>query len=1088
MTLERYAEWLARGRAHQADDRSIDALLCYRRALREAPRGIDAQFHIGEIAWRLGNRAEAIGAWRTASELAPSHVASWQALVDAHAAAGDFDASANAARIVLALHPRQRRARALLALLDPTTCAISDSELAHAVQAGPDWPLALLARGVERVLASERARELPATLAAALDAASHAAVVRGSEDGLRRIAVALAGAGDHAAAQEFADRYAQACRALYHPSMPLLWPLRTRGAAVRVGVLVAPGRAADAVALRGALTRDGDEFHCVAFVEADDAGASPADESVRALPPAAEMAARALATLDLDVLIDLGGVSRPWGPLLALHPARTLWSVERAEIPALRVLADRAFAQRGVPADALAGVAVARAAGAVSGVLPAALRELRASVFASPSSTSSAGELGARFTGAVEAHRQGDAAAARSGYASVLEAQPDHAPTLHLAGELARDGGDEGVALGYLRAAVRAAPGYVDARAALVHSLTAVGEREEAAQTARAGLPDAPGSAALWRALGQAELARGEADAAIAAFDEALKREPADGETHYNHGVALQTARLPADAARAYQRALAFRPDLHAADFNLGVIFDEQGDAAAAITAFSNVLQRAPTHVAAYKALAETLLASGRIDAWFANFERFERNCPGELALAAHALEVCAYRADFARLERYLDGLRQERFSSERPQDMLDALQLLLYLLHFFDVEPELIGRYARTHDALARSLYGEPSPGRASRRPGKLRIGYLSGDFRNHVMGKMMWEALRRHDRTRFDIVGYATVDARDEWTARFESAFAALHALGALSDRAAARRIAEDDLDVLVDLSTHTKGSRPGILARKPARVQITHVASAGTLAMSAIDFKLTDRHADLPNDPLLQIEPLLVMEGCVYPYRHIEPAEVASFTRDALGIAPDAVVIGAFCAPLKLSQRCLALWREVLARVERAVLAFSPIQPALRSVYQRIAAVAGIEPRRIVFVPQGRDDAENQSRYSVVDFVLDPMPYGGVNGTLEALDMGVPVVTLVGRRHAERSSYSILANAGVTETIAQTGGDYVAIAERLATDPAFMHAVRERIAAGLRHSPLTDMDRYTHHLESAYVAALEACTPGVPAEVAP
>jgi predicted O-linked N-acetylglucosamine transferase (SPINDLY family) len=200
----------------------------------------------------------------------------------------------------------------------------------------------------------------------------------------------------------------------------------------------------------------------------------------------------------------------------------------------------------------------------------------------------------------------------------------------------------------------------------------------------------------------------------------------------------------------------------------------------------------------------------------------------------------------------------------------------------------------------------------------------------------------------------------------------------------------------------------------------------------------------------------------------------------SRDALKIHPDAVVIGAFCSPLKLSQRCLVLWRDALARIPGAVLAFSPLHPALHDVFRRIASVAGIDSRRIVFVPQGHDDAENQARYRIVDFVLDPMPYGGVNGTLESLDMAVPVVTLVGRRHAERASYSILANLGVTETIAHNGGDYVSIAERLATDRAFMQSVRDRIAAGLRRSPLTDMVAHTGRLEAAYRRAIESRAP--------
>jgi tetratricopeptide (TPR) repeat protein len=651
---------------------------------------------------------------------------------------------------------------------------------------------------------------------------------------------------------------------------------------------------------------------------------------------------------------------------------------------------------------------------------------------------------------------------------------------LYLAGAVARAENDGVTSRAHFREAIDAAPDYVDARVALVTSLVDAGDADDAAAIARQGLDRDAASASLWRALGQAELKRGDATAAVAAFDEALERDVTHGETHYNHGVALQTARHPAEAVRAYQRALAFRPDLHAADFNLGVLFDQQGNAAAAIAAFSNVLRRVPNDVAAFKALAETLLASGRIDAWFANFGRFEQQCPAHLSLAVHALEVCAYRADFAGLERYLDGLRHERFTTGEPGDMLDALQQLLYLLHFFDVEPELIARYARTHDALARSLYGEPWPSRADRLPGKLRVGYLSGDFRNHVMGKMMWEALRHHDAARFEVIGYASTDARDDWTARFESVFSSFQSLGPLSDRVAAQRIADDDLDVLVDLSTHTRGARPGILALKPARVQITHVASAGTLAMSAIDFKLTDHYADTQDDAAPRIETPLAMDGCVYPYRHIAPSTASAFERSALKIPREAVVIGAFCTPLKLSQRCLALWREVLARVPNAVLAFSPVHPALRNVFQRIAAVAGIDARRVVFVPQGRDDAENQARYCLIDFVLDPMPYGGVNGTLEALDMNVPVVTLVGRRHAERASYSILANLGVTDTTAQTGGDYVAIAARLASDPAFMRSVRERIAAGLRHSPLTDMEAHTRHLEAAYVDALATRAP--------
>jgi predicted O-linked N-acetylglucosamine transferase (SPINDLY family) len=342
--------------------------------------------------------------------------------------------------------------------------------------------------------------------------------------------------------------------------------------------------------------------------------------------------------------------------------------------------------------------------------------------------------------------------------------------------------------------------------------------------------------------------------------------------------------------------------------------------------------------------------------------------------------------------------------------------------------------------------------------------------------MGKMMWQAIEHHDLGRFDLYFYSASAQRDEWTARFEGMATRFVDISAMSDDAAVAQIVADDLDLMIDLSTHTKGSRPGILVRKPARVQITHVASAGTLGLTQVDFKLTDRMADVPENQEFQLERLLAMEGCVYPYRHVVPASEHPFDRKKLAIADDAIVIGAFVNPLKLSRRCLRLWRDVLGRVPRAKLAFSPANPAMRASYLRLMTAAGIAHDRVLFLPQGRDDAQNQARYEIIDFVLDTMPFGGVNGTLEALDRSVPVVTLVGKRHGERTTYSILANLGVTSTIAQTGREYVDIAARLADDAAFRESVRSAIAAGIAKSPLTDMRAHTRHLEAAYVAAIE------------
>jgi predicted O-linked N-acetylglucosamine transferase (SPINDLY family) len=461
--------------------------------------------------------------------------------------------------------------------------------------------------------------------------------------------------------------------------------------------------------------------------------------------------------------------------------------------------------------------------------------------------------------------------------------------------------------------------------------------------------------------------------------------------------------------------------------------------------------------------------AAGRIDAYLGNFLRFEARCPDALPLAVQALVACQYQGDFAKLERYLDGLREQRFAARNEAELVDALEEILYLLLYFDVEPSLLEHFSRMYDATARHAYGEPVARAAARRPGRVRIGYLSGDLRNHVMGKMAWAAVEHHDKARFELFFYALSEADDEWTAKFRGLADHFHAFAHETEREAALRIAEDDLDILVDLSTHTKGARPGILALKPARVQITHVASAGTAGLSTIDFKLTDAHADVPANQAFRLETLLPMEGCVYPYRHVAPAAGTPSPR-RLGIATDAIVISAFVA-----DEIVAALLHAVARRARAGSACTArllsVDPALRATFERLLAAAGIRPDRYMFLPQGRDDGENQARYTLVDLVLDPTPYGGVNGTLEALDMGVPVVTLQGRRHGERTSYSILANLGVTETIATSGTEYADIAMRLATDPAFMRAVRERIREGLRQSALSDTVGHTRALERAY-----------------
>jgi predicted O-linked N-acetylglucosamine transferase (SPINDLY family) len=1078
----------------------VDAMLCFRRAVREFPQAYDARYYLGEVLWKLGRLPDAIACWRECVRIAPQQRAAHQALAEALLGTGDaVGASASAARL-LELDPNDMRARTIAAIASfPSTPHESATAIIEAIGPGAKivtvtaiaGPLAHMLDGssspqaarildalgaidvdpagvagmpaLSIALVCERLAALGADFATATENWISAAAARpwapADHDALRRIGlVAVSHAPQRAAGLR--SHYAQLCMLVASASTKLAWPRRTRGRRLRVVVLTAAGTDAESTA-ETIRALPGDRFDVRSLV-LNGIDRQGADES------------RRIAVTDPDVLVDLAGLRCAVGILLAQRPARAQFTVDTLSARNAEPLVDRVFAD---------GPALA-----------AALDAMLAGLSAGGPTMPDAATLEALWSGAVERHRHGDRAGASAEYERVLEVQPAFAPAHFLLANALREEGDIEAARAHLAAALAAAPDYADARVAAIRAAVDAGalvDAESLAAEAAARMNDPP--PALLRAWGSVRLAAHDGAGAATLFEAALSREPQDGETHYNHGVALQMQRRDADAARAYQRALAFRPDLVAADFNLGVLFRAEGNRDAAIAAFSQVIEHAPRHVAAYKNLGEMLFAAGRIDEWLANFRRFEAQCPDALALTVHALEVCQSVGDFGRLEHYLEGLRRERFKAADNVDLADALEQLLYLLLFFDVEPELAYRFAQTYDATARRIYGDPLPRPATRREGKLRVGYLSGDLRNHVMGKMIWHAIQHHDRDRFEWSFFSLSDERDEWTERFESIADRFEVVAGMTERDAALRIAAADLDLLVDLATHTKGSRPGILAYKPARVQITHVASAGTVGLASVDFKLTDHHADVAENQASQLETLLPMDGCVYPYRHIEPAPEGRYRRDALGISSEAVVIGAFVSALKLSRRCLSVWREVLARIPRAILAFSPLHPAQAELYVRLTAAAGIARERLVFMPQGANDAENQARYRLVDLVLDPMPYGGANGTLEALDMGVPVVTLLGKRHAERTSYSMLENLGVAETVAHSGREYVEIAVRLASDASFARALRAKIRAGLHDSPLTDMRRHTRNLEAAYVEALrrrapEALTAADVAPVAP
>lgn len=604
----------------------------------------------------------------------------------------------------------------------------------------------------------------------------------------------------------------------------------------------------------------------------------------------------------------------------------------------------------------------------------------------------------------------------------------------------------------------------------------AAGRIDDAIAAYRRALLQAPGNSAIHHNLAVALAGAGRLDEAAASLHAAATLAPDSSAPRLALGhLEFRRDRLAA-AEAAFGMAARLAPESIEAHYNLGYMRHEMGRFADAVPPLETARALDPSNEQVWYQLYNTRLAAGDRERAFADFVAFEPTAAPTAVFLRAAIESVRALGDAAREEKYL----RLALAHDFQDDDVAALAGFLMRLQYFDVSRADLGRLYRAYDRLMQRRVAEIGPlAVTTRKAGRVRIGYLSADFRQHVMGRLMYDVIDAHDRERYAIHLYslASPTAADALTERFRARADRYVELPARRDLEAARLIAADDCDVLVDLMGHTMFSRPEILAYKPARCIVTHLGSHGAIGLAQVDFKLTDRYADVADAGDFQVERPLPMASCVLPFRRARRDGAGLPTRAALGIAPDALVLGEFVTVQKLSPRCLALWRAVLERVPNAVLLFSPSAASEHTSFRRQLAGFGIDAARASFAPRGHDEASAAARYALVDLVLDTLPYSGGDTTLAALDAGVPVVTLAGVRHAERMSASILLHLDLPGLVAADERAYVELAVALAQDPARRARVGLEVADKIAAATAAGAARYTRDLEAALETAIAA-----------
>jgi predicted O-linked N-acetylglucosamine transferase (SPINDLY family) len=575
----------------------------------------------------------------------------------------------------------------------------------------------------------------------------------------------------------------------------------------------------------------------------------------------------------------------------------------------------------------------------------------------------------------------------------------------------------------------------------LANTLVAAGRLDDAVEPYRRSLALRPDHVDTLRHLVTTLRQLWRLDAAAAALAALQARDPGSAETLAVQG-ALQRDRGDLDGAIATLRAaIAADPALPAPHFELGSLL-YQLDApriGEAIDCFRAAVERMPAFAEAHYALGKALFEQGRLDAGIAAHER--------------ALALAPERADYA------SGLL---FPLQYLPDLAPAELTRRHL--------ELAGRHAEplrpTLPDAAAPHVNPPDPAR------RLRVGYVSPDFRWHAVSDFLAPLIRAHDRAAVEIACYADVPKPDRRTAEFQTMADLWRTTVSLGDAQLAAQIRDDGIDILVDLAGHTGKHRLGVFARKPAPVQISWLGYAGTTGVRAIDYRFTDAIADpAPDADALACERLIRLPHgfLTYAPRQDSPP---------IGPPPSAtagvVTFGSFNNLAKVNDRVVACWARLLADVpdSRLLLKFYQLgdAPTRQAHLDRLIA-AGIAPERVTLEPGIPNWTAHMARYDAVDVALDPFPYNGTTTTCEALWMGVPVITLAGDRHAGRVGASLLTRVGLDDLITRDVDDYVAKAAALAADAARRAALRASLRARFIASPLGDARAFARDVEAAY-----------------
>ena len=694
------------------------------------------------------------------------------------------------------------------------------------------------------------------------------------------------------------------------------------------------------------------------------------------------------------------------------------------------------------------------------------------------------------YLSAYTLHREGKLSQAEALYRQLLSSEPRQAEALHLLGVLCHQTGRHQEAAELIGSAIKLHPNNSDFLNNHGLALRAAGRLIEAVDSYQRALRLAPKDLSLHNNLGNVYQELGRFEEAAGCYRRVLHVFPKDNDVRSalchvlaSLGIQCHDAGRYLQAEACYEEAVQYNLRDAALYYNLGNAQRALGKPAKAAASYQQALKLTPDDADIHNNLGNVLRELGRLDEAIACYETALRLNPELYHAKVHLLHQKQHICDWNLQDKSVKEIRQ--WVIAKPEAQISpfaflsmpgttAAEQLVCASHWTK------NRYQQAinqGDAIAFSHANKPS--------GKIRVGYLSGDFRLHPLAFLITELIELHDRKQFEVFAYSYgADDKTAERKRLQKAFDHFVDIRPLSLLDAAKKIHADQIDILIDLTGFTQTSRTDILALRPAPIQVNWLGFPGTMAAPFFDYLISDDFITPPEHAQHYTEKLALLPGCYQPNDRKRPVGKIP-TRKDCGLPEEAFVFCCFNQSFKITPPVFDIWMHLLNKLPGSVLWLLDCNQWARVNLCREAEARGIDAARLVFAPRV-PIADHLARHQLANLFLDTLPYNAHTTTSDALWMGLPVLTCAGDTFASRVAASLLQAANLPELVTDSLEQYQIMALALASEPARLNTIKDKISKLRETSALFDTPRFASNLEKAYHVMIQRRQAGLPAEL--